>query len=491
MAFKITRSDLIRGQNLIDGKWVDAADGARFPVTNPADGKTLIDVANSAASDARAATDAAAKALKDWRDRLPRERAEILRRWYALIVANAEDLAKIVSMEQGKPMTESRAEVAYGASYVALFADKAARVFSDLISQRERDKCMSMIKEPLGVVAAITPWNYPLAMIARKIAPALAAGCTIVAKPAEDTPLTALALATLAQEAGMPDGVLNMLSASREHGIAAVAEWLTDDRVRKISFSGATAGGKHLKRESAGSLEKLSLELGGNAHFIVFDDADLDAAVTGLMALKFHGSQTCICPNRIYVQSEKYDQFANLLSKRVGALRVAPPSDPDAQIGPMINDRAIDKIARHVDDAVRHGATVLTGGKHLTELGPNYYAPTVLTNVSDAMLLCREETFGPIAPLFRFNNEAEAMRLANDTPFELAAAYFYTQDTDRVDRVSRQLNAEVLGINWSVPTNKAPPFGDIKESGHSREGSKYGLDDYMSTKYLCHGGVDY
>jgi succinate-semialdehyde dehydrogenase/glutarate-semialdehyde dehydrogenase len=490
MSLTLTRGDLLRRQNLIGGKWVDAADGFRFPVANPATGETIVDVANSASADARAATDAAAKAFPEWRDRLPRERAEILRRWHALIVENTEDLAKLMSMEQGKPMAESRGEVAYGASYVAWFADEATRIYGDLIPQQQRGKRMSAIKEPVGVVAAITPWNFPLAMIARKIAPALATGCTVVAKPAEDTPLTALALAALAQEAGVPDGVLNMLSASRERGIVAVADWLADDRVRKITFTGSTAVGKHLARESAGTLKKLSLELGGNAPFIVFDDADLDAAVTGLMASKFrNGGQTCVCPNRIYVQSGVYERFAELLSQRVGALKVAPATDPQAQIGPMINERAIDKIARHVDDAVASGASVLVGGKRLTDLGPNYYAPTVLTGANNQMLLCCEETFGPVAPLFRFNDESEAIQLANDTPFGLAA-YFYTQDVRRVDRVAGKLEAGVIGINEGAVASEAAPFGGVKESGYGREGSKYGLDDYLSIKYLCQGGLE-
>jgi len=490
MSLALTRNELIRPLNFIGGKWIAAANGARFPVTNPATGDTIVEVANSSAADARAATDAAASALPAWRGKLPRERAEILRRWHALIVENTEDLAKLMSTEQGKPLAESRGEVAYGASYVAWFADEATRIYGDIIPQQQRGKRMSAVKEAIGIVAAITPWNFPLAMIARKIAPALAAGCTVVAKPAEDTPLTALALAALAQEAGVPDGVLNMLSASRDQGIEAVADWLADARVRKITFTGSTPVGKHLARESAATLKKLSLELGGNAPFIVFDDADLDAAVTGLMAAKFrNGGQTCVCPNRVYVQTGVYERFADLLAKRVAALKVAPATDPSAQIGPMINERAIDKIARHVEDAVKQGAKVLTGGKRLTELGPNYYAPTVLTDANDGMLVCCEETFGPVAPLFRFSDEAEAVRLANDTPFGLAA-YFFTQDVRRIDRVAARLEAGVIGINEGAVSSEAAPFGGVKESGYGREGSKYGLDDYLSIKYLCQGGFD-
>jgi succinate-semialdehyde dehydrogenase / glutarate-semialdehyde dehydrogenase len=490
MELKLKREALLRRQNLIGGEWTDAASHARYEVTNPATGALIAEIANSGPADARAATDAADRAAQAWRDRLPAERAGILRRWHALIVENTEDLATLMSMEQGKPMSESRGEVAYGASYVAWFADEATRIYGDLIPQMQRGKQMRAIKEPIGIVAAITPWNFPLAMIARKIAPALAAGCTVVAKPAEDTPLTALALAVLAQEAGVPAGVLNMLSASREQGIETVADWLADSRVRKITFTGSTAVGKHLARESAGTLKKLSLELGGNAPFIVFDDADLDAAVTGLMAAKFrNGGQTCVCPNRVYVQSGVVEAFGEKLAARVGALKVAPATDPDAQIGPMINAKAIDKIARHVDDAVSKGARVLTGGKRLSEMGPNYFAPTVLAHANNDMLVTCEETFGPIAPLYSFETEEEALQLANDTPFGLAA-YFYTQNMRRAERVSRRLEAGVIGLNEGAVSSEAAPFGGVKESGYGREGSKYGLDDYLSIKYICQGGLD-
>jgi succinate-semialdehyde dehydrogenase/glutarate-semialdehyde dehydrogenase len=378
----------------------------------------------------------------------------------------------------------------YGASYVAWFADEATRIYGDIIPQQQRGKRMSAVKEPVGVVAAITPWNFPLAMIARKIAPALAAGCTVVGKPAEDTPLTALALVMLAHEAGVPAGALNLISASRENAQDAVADWLEDGRVRKITFTGSTPVGKYLARESAGTLKKLSLELGGNAPFIVFDDADLDAAVTGLMASKFrNGGQTCVCPNRVYVQSSVYDKFADLLAKRVAALKVAPATDSDAQIGPMINARAVEKIERHVNDALKRGARALTGAKRLAELGPNYYAPTVLADATSDMQLSCEETFGPVVPLFRFDDEAEAIRAANDTPFGLAA-YFYSQNLKRIDRVSRLLESGLVGINEGAIASEAAPFGGVKESGYGREGSKYGLDDYLSIKYLCQGGLE-
>ncbi|SAK77423.1 succinate-semialdehyde dehydrogenase (NAD(P)(+)) [Caballeronia arationis] len=490
MTTKFELKDLIRADNFIDGKWVAAASGKRFGVTNPATGEVIADVADSGEADARAATDAAARAFPAWRDALPKERAAVLHRWHALMLDNADALGRLISLEQGKPFAEGRGEVLYGASYVAWFADEATRIYGDIIPQQQRGKRMSAIKEPIGIVAAITPWNFPLAMIARKIAPALAAGCTVVGKPAEDTPLTALALVLLAHEAGVPPGVLNLISASRENAVPAVADWLHDGRVRKITFTGSTPVGKYLARESAETLKKLSLELGGNAPFIVFDDADLDAAVAGLLASKFrNGGQTCVCPNRVYVQSGVYEKFADLLATRVAALKVAPATDPDAQIGPMINARAIDKIARHVDDAVNKGARVVAGGKRLTTLGPNYYAPTVLADATSDMQLSCEETFGPVVPLFRFDDEEQAIRAANDTPFGLAS-YFYSNDVRRIDRVARQLEAGIVGINEGALASEAAPFGGVKESGYGREGSKYGLDDYLSIKYLCQGGLE-
>ncbi|SEJ06678.1 NAD-dependent succinate-semialdehyde dehydrogenase [Paraburkholderia diazotrophica] len=490
MTKRYVLSELIRSDNFIDGKWVASAGGKRFDVTDPATGNVIAQVADSDAADARAATDAAARAFPGWRDTLPRDRAAVLHRWHALMVENADALGRLISLEQGKPFAEGRGEVMYGASYVAWFADEATRIYGDIIPQQQRGKRMSAIKEPVGIVAAITPWNFPLAMIARKIAPALAAGCTVVGKPAEDTPLTALALVMLAHEAGVPAGALNLISASRENAVPAVADWLGDSRVRKITFTGSTPVGKYLARESAGTLKKLSLELGGNAPFIVFDDADLDAAVAGLLASKFrNGGQTCVCPNRVYVQSGVYERFADLLATRVAALKVAPATDPAAQIGPMINARAIDKIARHVDDAVSRGARVLTGGKRLPELGPTYYAPTVLADATPEMQLSCEETFGPVVPLFRFDDEEQALRAANDTPFGLAS-YFYSQDVRRIDRVARQLEAGIVGINEGALASEAAPFGGVKESGYGREGSRYGLDDYLSIKYLCQGGLE-
>lgn len=485
----LARADLIRAHNLINGKWQAAASGKQFAVTNPATGELIVQIADSGADDARAAADAAAAAYPAWKQTLPRERSDILRKWHAAILAHGEDLARLISLEQGKPVEESRGEVAYGASYVAWFAEEAARIYGDLIPQQQHGKRMTAVKEPVGVVAAITPWNFPLAMIARKIAPALAAGCTIVAKPAEDTPLTALALVALAEEAGVPPGVINLITTSREQASAAVGDWLADERVRKISFTGSTPVGKYLARESAATLKKLSMELGGNAPFIVFDDADVEAAVDGLMTAKFRNAgQTCVCPNRVYVQSGVYARFSALLSERVAALKVAPATVEGAQIGPLINDRAVDKVGRHVEDALSHGARVLTGGKRLPELGPNYFAPTVLADARDDMLLFREETFGPVVPLFRFDDESEAVHAANDTAFGLAT-YFFSQDLRRIERVSRQLDAGIVGINEGAISSAAAPFGGVKESGYGREGSRYGLDDYTVIKYLCQGGL--
>ncbi|MCA8017612.1 NAD-dependent succinate-semialdehyde dehydrogenase [Burkholderia metallica] len=490
MPLTLSRTELLRTANLIDGTWRDALDGARFAVADPATLETFAHAPDSGAADARTATDAAARALPAWRATPARERAAILRAWHAAIVAHTDDLAKLMSREQGKPLAEARGEVAYGASYVLWFAEEATRTYGDLIPQQQRGKRLSAVKEPIGIVAAITPWNFPLAMIARKIAPALAAGCTVVAKPAEDTPLTALALAFLAQEAGVPPGVLNLIVASRERGVQAVADWLADGRVRKITFTGSTPVGKLLARESAATLKKLSLELGGNAPFIVFDDAELDAAVDGLMAAKFrNGGQTCVSPNRVYVQAGVYDAFAAKLAARVAALKVAPATDPAAQIGPMINARAVDKIARHVGDAIERGARVLTGGKRMPELGPNYYAPTVLADATADMQLTCEETFGPVAALFPFETEEDAVDAANDTPFGLAA-YFYTQDVRRIARVSARLETGIVGINEGALASEAAPFGGVKESGYGREGSRYGLDDYLSIKYVCQGGID-
>ncbi|MNK18462.1 Succinate-semialdehyde dehydrogenase [NADP(+)] GabD [compost metagenome] len=479
---------LLRDQNLIGAQWRPAQSEARLPVSNPAHDAVFAHVPDSGAADARAAADAAHAAFPDWSRRPAQERARFLKRWHAQILLHQEDLARLISAEQGKPLAESRGEVLYGASYVEWFAEEANRIQGDILNAAVPGRRMMVLKEPVGVVAAITPWNFPLAMIARKIAPALAAGCTVVGKPAEDTPLTALALAYLAEQAGLPDGVLNLVTASRRNTPAVVDAWLADSRVRKITFTGSTPVGKHLARESADTLKKLSLELGGNAPFIVFDDADLDAAVDGLMASKFrNGGQTCVCPNRIYVQAGVHDEFVARLVRRVAALRVGPATEDGAQIGPMINARAVDKIDRHVRDAVAQGARIETGGQRVRGAdGPNYYAPTVLSGATPAMALSCEETFGPVAPVFRFTSEEEVIGHANDTPFGLAA-YFYSSDTRRIWRVAQALETGIVGINEGAVASEAAPFGGVKESGYGREGSSYGLDDYLHTKYLCQG----
>lgn len=490
MSFNLTRDDLIRSQNYIAGRWVDAAAGEFFEVGNPADMSLITRVPDSTAAEARAAVDAAHSAFAEWRTLPAKARGQLLKRWHALILEHREDLGRLVSLEQGKPLAEGRGEVLYAASYVEWFAEEAARIEGDIIAPAVPGRRMMAVREPVGVVAVITPWNFPAAMIARKIAPALAAGCTVVAKPAEDTPLTSLALIRLAEEAGVPAGVINIVCASRERTPAVVDAWLAERRVRKISFTGSTPVGKHLARASADTLKKLSLELGGNAPFIVFDDADLDAAVEGLMAAKFrNGGQTCVCPNRVYVHDAVFNTFADKLVARVAALKVAPATDPEAQIGPMINARAVDKILQHIDDAVARGARVLTGGTRVREeLGPNYISPAVLADVGRDARLCGEETFGPVVPLFRFGSEAEVLELANDTPFGLAG-YFYSENASRIWRVADALETGIVGINEGAVASEAAPFGGVKESGYGREGSKYGLDDYMHLKYLCQGNL--
>ena len=492
MTLTITRDNLIRSQNFINGRWCAAVDEAVLPVLDPADDSAITHVADSSEADARAAVDAAHAAFPGWRATPAKERAQLLKRWNDLIVQHQEDLGRLISREQGKPLAEGRGEVLYAASYVEWFAEEATRSYGDVIPAPARGRRMIALKEPIGIVAAITPWNFPAAMIARKIAPALAAGCTVVAKPAEDTPLTSLALIRLAEEAGFPAGVVNIVTASRQRTPQVVDVWLADPRVRKITFTGSTPVGKHLARASADTLKKCSLELGGNAPFIVFDDADVDAAVEGLMVSKFrNGGQTCVCPNRVYVQSGVHDRFVEKLTARVSSLKVGPAGRAESQIGPMINARAIAKIATHVDDAVAKGAKVLTGGRRIRDEmadGPNYYAPTVLSGATPAMQLSCEETFGPVVPVFRFDAETDVIALANDTPFGLAA-YFYTNDITRVWRMAEALEAGIVGINEGAVAAEAAPFGGVKESGYGREGSRYGLDDYQHIKYLCQGGL--
>ena len=487
MTLTLERADLMPARQLIGAEWREASDGRRLDVTDPATDNVFASVPDGNAADARAAVDAAHAAFPAWRAVPAKQRAQIIKRWNDLVMAHQEDLGRLISREQGKPLAEGRGEVAYAASYIEWFAEEATRANGDVIPAPVPGRRMFALKEPVGVVATITPWNFPAAMIARKIAPALAAGCTVVCKPAEDTPLTSLALVKLAQEAGVPAGVINIVTASRERTPEVVDVWLDDARVRKISFTGSTPVGQHLARRSADTLKKLSLELGGNAPFIVFEDADLDAAVEGLMAAKFrNGGQTCVSPNRVFVHQRLHDDFAAKLASRVGALQVGPASDPRSQIGPMINARAVEKIERHVQDAVARGAKVLTGGKRLVDLGPNYYSPTVMVNADGTMACSCEETFGPVVPITRFDNEAEVIAAANDTPFGLAA-YFYATDVRRIWRVAEALESGIVGINEGALAAEAAPFGGVKASGYGREGSVHGLDDYLHIKYVCQG----
>jgi len=489
MSLSLDRADLIRSGNYISGEWLGAT-GPLLDVTDPATGHLITRVPDSGAHEARAALEAAHAAFPTWRKVPAKQRAQIIKRWNDLVLAHQEDLGKLISLEQGKPLAESKGEVAYAASYIEWFGEEATRMNGEVIPAPVPGRRMFALKEPVGVVAAITPWNFPAAMIARKIAPALAVGCTVVCKPAEDTPLTSLALVRLAQEAGVPPGVLNIVTASRERTPEVVDVWLDDGRVRKITFTGSTPVGKHLARRSADTLKKLSLELGGNAPFIVFEDADVDAAVEGFMAAKFrNGGQTCVSPNRVFVHDAVHDAFAAKLAARVAALKVGPAADPASQIGPMINARAVEKIDRHVQDAIAKGAKVLTGGARLTQLGANYYAPTVLINADATMACACEETFGPVAPLTRFATEDEVIAAANDTPFGLAA-YFYSQNVRRIWRVAEALETGIVGINEGALAAEAAPFGGVKESGYGREGSVHGLDDYLHTKYVCQGQLD-
>ena len=492
MNLSCERADLLCAQSFLDGRWTDASDNRVFAVTDPATGALIANVPDCTPADAAAAVDAAQRAFLSFRHVSARERAALLRRWHALILANQEDLARLMSSEQGKPLAESRTEVAYGASYVEWFAEEAKRASGDIIPQQNGSHRILVVKQPVGVVAAITPWNFPLAMLARKIAPALAAGCAVVCKPAEDTPLTALAMGRLLEEAGAPAGLVNILTTSRERAAALADVWLADARVRKISFTGSTAVGKHLARESAGTLKRLSLELGGNAPFIVFDDADIDAAVAGLMVAKFRNAgQTCICPNRIYVQQGVYERFIGKLAEQVGALTIGPASGGRADIGPLINARAVEKVELHVKDALAQGAQLVVGGRrHQCADAPDghFFAPTVLSGVTAAMRMSCEETFGPVVPVTAFGTEAEVIEMANATPFGLAA-YFYSRDIDRAWVVAEAIEAGMVAVNDGVLSTEIAPFGGIKDSGYGREGSHYGLDDYLNIKYIRHGNL--
>ncbi|HEA52369.1 NAD-dependent succinate-semialdehyde dehydrogenase [Marinobacter antarcticus] len=472
----------------INGKWVQAQSGKVFSVYNPANGESLATVPDMGAKDTALAIQAAEAAWPEWRARTAKERANVLRRWFDLVMHHQEDLARLMTAEQGKPLAEARGEVAYGASFIEWFAEEAKRAYGDVIPGHGRDKRIVVIKQPIGVVAAITPWNFPVAMITRKVAPALAAGCPVVVKPAEDTPLSALALAMLAEEAGVPPGIINIVTCSKNHAPEVGEELTTNPIVRKVSFTGSTPVGKLLMRQASGTVKKVSLELGGNAPFIVFDDADLDAAVTGLMASKYRNTgQTCVCANRVYVQSGVYDAFVEKLKTAVSQMVVGAGLEGETQQGPLINQAALDKVKRHIADATAKGAKVVLGGE-AHALGGTFFEPTILTNVTQDMVVASEETFGPVAPLFRFDTEEQAIAMANDSEFGLAA-YFYSNDVRRIWHVAEALETGMIGINDGIISTEAAPFGGVKESGLGREGSRYGLDEFMELKYLCLGGM--
>lgn len=477
---------LLRHHAYVDGQWIHADSGDTMAVTNPADGGVIAHVASVGAAETRRAIDAASRALPGWRGKTAKERATILRRWYDLILAAADDLAVLMTAEQGKPLAEAKGEVSYGAAFIEWYAEEGKRTYGEIIPENAPGRRILATREPIGVVAAITPWNFPNAMITRKCAPALAAGCTVVVKPGEDTPLSALALAELAARAGIPAGVFNVLPTADY--VAVGGELTANPVVRKLSFTGSTEVGKLLMKQCADTMKKVSFELGGNAPFIVFDDADLDAAVAGAMASKYRNTgQTCVCANRILVQDGVYDAFAAKLAEAVGKMVVGPGLAGETQQGPLINQQAVEKVERHVADAVEKGATVLMGGKRHA-LGGTFYEPTILTNVTADMACAREETFGPVAPLFRFKDEAEAIRMANDTQFGLAA-YFYSRDVGRCFRVSAALEYGIVGVNEGIISTEVAPFGGVKESGIGREGARQGIEEYLEVKYVCMGGL--
>ena len=474
---------LFRQACYIDGAWIESAAHHTIEVDNPATGEVIGVVPRLGRAETRRAIEAAARVFPAWRRKTAKERAVIMRRWFDLMMGNQEDLARLMTTEQGKPLSESKGEVAYAASFLEWFGEEAKRVYGDVIPPHQADKRIVVLKEPIGVVACITPWNFPLAMITRKAGPAIAAGCPVVLKPASQTPFSALALAELAERAGVPPGVFNVVTGpAKEIG----AELTENAVVRKLSFTGSTETGKVLMAQCASTVKKLSLELGGNAPFIVFDDADLDAAVEGAILSKYRNSgQTCVCANRLLVQDSVYDTFANRLAAKVKQLRPAPGLEADATQGPLIDDRAVEKVESHIADATAKGARVLVGGKRHA-LGGRFFEPTVLTDVTPEMVVAREETFGPVAPLFRFRNDEEAVTLANATEFGLAA-YFYGRDIARVWRVAEALEYGIVGINTGLISTEVAPFGGVKESGLGREGSKYGIEEFLEIKYLCMG----
>ena len=476
---------LFRQQCYIDGAWADADDGGTIDVDNPADNSVIGTVPRMGDGETRRAIEAAADAYPGWRARTGKERAAILRRWYELVIENQEDLAVLMTTEQGKPLAESMGEIVYGASFIEWFAEEAKRIYGDTIPQHQHDKRIVVVKEPVGVVASITPWNFPNAMITRKCAPALAAGCTVVAKPATQTPYSAFALAELAERAGVPKGVLNIVSGiSSEIG----AEMTSNPIVRKLSFTGSTEIGKLLMEQCSGTVKKMSMELGGNAPFIVFDDADIDSAVVGAMQSKYRNAgQTCVCANRIFAQDGIHDRFTDRLAEASAALKVGDGMEEGVGTGPLIDIKAVEKVESHIQDAVAKGARVVVGGGRHSN-GGNFFEPTVLTGVTPEMIVSREETFGPLAPVYRFETDEDVVKKANDTEFGLAA-YFYTRDIGRVWRVAEQLEYGIVGINSGIISTEIAPFGGMKESGIGREGSKYGIDEFVEVKYLCMGDI--
>jgi succinate-semialdehyde dehydrogenase / glutarate-semialdehyde dehydrogenase len=475
---------LLQTDALIGGEWVRGA--SRFAVDDPATGLTLVDVANVGATEAQAAILAANRAWPAWRAKTAKERGAILMKWFQLLHQHADDLARIMTAEQGKPLAESKGEVTYGASFLEWFAEEARRVYGETVPTTDNNKRYLVIKQPIGVCAAITPWNFPIAMITRKVAPALAAGCPVIIKPAEQTPLSALAVAELAQRAGMPPGVLNILTADADNSIAVGKVLCDSDVVRHLSFTGSTEVGRILARQCAPTIKKLSLELGGNAPFIVFDDADLDSAIEGAMVSKYRNAgQTCVCANRLYVQEAVYDAFVAKLAAKAGAIKVGNGFEAGVNQGPMIDAQAIAKVESHVTDALSKGAKLVLGGQRI---GERFYTPTVLSEVTSDMLCAREETFGPVAPVFRFKTEAEVIALANNTEFGLAS-YFFSRDIGRIFRVGEALEYGMVGINTGMISTTEVPFGGVKQSGLGREGSHHGIDDYVEIKYLCLGDI--
>ena len=480
---------LLKTDALINGQWVRGRDGRRFDVHDPATGLKLADVANLGPADAEDAIAAAQAAWAAWRARTGKERSIILRKWFDLLMAHQDDLGRIMTAEQGKPLPEAKGEVAYGASFVEWFAEEAKRINGETLPQWDNNRRLMVIKQPIGVCAAITPWNFPLAMITRKVAPALAAGCPVVIKPAELTPLTALAAAELALRAGIPAGVLNVVTADADHSITVGKVFCASETVRHISFTGSTEVGRILMAQSAPTVKKLSLELGGNAPFIVFDDADIESAVEGAMASKYRNAgQTCVCANRIYVQDGVYDEFVRKLAAKVAAVKIGNGFEEGVSQGPLIEPAALEKVERHVADAVAKGGRILTGGRRATEVGAQFFQPTVLADATQDMLCATEETFGPFAPVFRFKTEQDVIEMANATIYGLAS-YFYSRDIGRIFRVAEALEYGMVGINVGILATEHVPFGGVKQSGLGREGSHHGIDEYLELKYLCVGDI--